>query len=163
MNRIGPPMLVLLSVMVLSGGCGNKQLSDNDQIRQGINEHLASLKTINLSAMDINVTSVSIQDNKAQAQVNFHPKTGAPAGADMQVAYSLEKQNGKWSVVTTQPTGGMIQHPPPGQTPPQGFGGTTPGGTPSFDNLLHGQQPGGALPPGHPVVNSPGKTTSPST
>jgi len=62
-----------------------KQESDADAVRSGINQHLASLKTINLSAMDMNVTSVSVQGNQAQAQVEFKPKTGAPNGAGMQV------------------------------------------------------------------------------
>ncbi len=157
MKRYGP-VLILLFALVLSGGCGNKAQSDNDAIRDGINEHLASVKSINMSAMDMNVTNVTIQDNKAQAQVDFHPKGGAPGGTGMQVAYSLEKQNGKWAVVDTHPTGGMGQHPTPGQ------GAEGVGGTPDFSNLLHGQPSNGsALPPGHPALNSQGGAASPAT
>ena len=106
-------MIAMLSVFA---GC-KKQESDTEAIRSGINQHLTSLKTLNLSAMDMNVTSVSIQGNQAQAQVEFRPKTGAPQGAGMQVSYSLEKQNGGWVVQTSQPAGGSIQHPGPGENP----------------------------------------------
>src|SRR5216683_775564 len=123
-------LLTVIALLALFAGC-KKQESDADAVRTGINQHLASLKTINLGAMDMNITSVSVQGNQAQAQVEFKPKTGAPNGAGMQVAYSLQKQNGQWIVQTTTPAGGSIQHPAPGENP---------------------------LPPGHPPVNPQGNT-----
>jgi hypothetical protein len=157
------PICALLFALVLSVGCGNSAQNENDAIREGINEHLATVKSINMSAMDMNVTSVSIQDNKAQAQVNFLPKGAAPGAAGMQVSYSLEKQNGKWAVVDALPTGGLGQHPLPGQSP-DGTGNSTPGSVPDFSNLLHGQTPSGSgLPPGHPPLNSQGGAASPTT
>src|SRR5258708_33295415 len=110
-------LLTVIALLALFAGC-KKQESDADAIRSGINQHLASLKTINLSAMDMNITSVSVQGNQAQAQVEFKPKTGAPQGAGMQVAYSLQKQNGQWIVQTTPPSRASIQHPAPSETPP---------------------------------------------
>ena len=105
--------LAVLGLLVIIGGC-QKQQSDADAIRSGINMHLASLKTLNLGAMDMNVTKVSVQGNVAEAQVEFKPKTGAPQGAGMQVSYSLQKQNGLWVVQNTQAAGGSIEHPAPG-------------------------------------------------
>ncbi len=81
---------MLFAMLVFFGGC-NQQESDSDGIRSGINQHLTSLKTLNLSAMDMNVQNVSIQGDQAQAQVEFRPKTGAPQGAGMQVSYKLAK------------------------------------------------------------------------
>lgn len=143
----------------LFAGC-KKQESDSDAIRSGINQHLASLKTLNLGAMDMNITNVSIQGNQAQAQVEFKPKTGAPQGAGMQVAYSLEKQNGVWVVQNSQPSGGSIQHPGPGENPHMNAGaapsGSAPssGSMPNFRDLVPGGASGDskALPPGHPPV-----------
>ena len=66
--------LTVMGLLVFFAGC-KKQESDADAIRSGINQHLASLKTLNLGAMDMNVTNVSIQGNQAQAQVEFKPKT----------------------------------------------------------------------------------------
>ena len=149
----------LIALLALFAGC-QKQESDADAIRSGINQHLASLKTINLSAMDMNVTSVSVQGNQAQAQVEFKPKTGAPNGAGMQVSYSLQKQNGQWIVQTTTPAGGSIQHPAPGENPH--MDPTSPssssGSMPNFRDLVPGAPPSNSLPPGHPPINPQGNS-----
>ena len=86
----------LLVTLVFFGGC-NKQENDADGIRAAITQHLASLKTLNLSAMDMNVMSFTVHDSQAQAQVEFR-RRGAPQGAGMQVEYSLSRQDGKWTV-----------------------------------------------------------------
>lgn len=165
-----PLFIVLFGCLILFAGC-KKQESDADAIRAGINTHLSGLKTINLSAMDMIVNSFSIQGNTAQAAVEFRPKTGAPAGAGMQVNYTLEKQNGVWVVQNTQPAGGAIQHPAPGSDPhatmtpgPSGASGQLP----DFHNLVEGASgaagasgpSGGSLPPGHPPLNSQGSSSA---
>ena len=144
--------LSILGLLSLFAGC-KKQESDEDAIRSGINQHLTSLKTINISAMDMNITSVSVQGNQAQAQVEFRPKSGAPQGAGMQVSYSLAKQNGEWVVQNSQPAGGSIQHPGPGENPHTNAASPSSGSLPNFRDLV----PGGgsasnSLPPGHPPV-----------
>jgi hypothetical protein len=154
--------LTMLGLLVLFAGC-KKQVSDADAIRNGINQHLASLKTLNLDAMDMNITSVSIQGNQAQAQVEFTPKTGGTPGAGMQVAYSLEKQNGTWVVQTTQPAGGAIQHPGPGENPHANDGAPASSGSmPNFRDLVPGNSGGASnsLPPGHPPINGQGNPQS---
>jgi hypothetical protein len=150
-------LLTVVGLLVLFVGC-KKQESDADAIRAGINQHLASLKTLNLGAMDMNITNVSIQGNQAQAQVEFKPKTGAPQGAGMQVAYSLEKQNGLWVVQNTQPAGGSIQHPAPGENPHMNSTSPSSGSMPNFHDLVPGGGNSNSLPPGHPPTNGQGNT-----
>ena len=153
-------LLAVVGLLVIFAGC-KKQMSDADAIRSGINQHLASLKTLNLGAMDMNITNISVQGNQAQAEVEFKPKTGAPQGAGMQVSYSLAKQNGEWVVQNTQPTGGSIQHPGPGDNPHTNTG--APAATdslPNFRDLVPGGGNSGALPPGHPPIDSQGNTTT---
>jgi len=145
----------VVGLLVLFAGC-KKQESDANAIRSGINQHLASLKTLNLAAMDMNVTNVSVQGSQAHAQVEFRPKTGAPQGALMQVAYSLEKQNGLWVVQNTQPAGGSIQHPAPGENPQMNAGSPAQGSMPNFRDLVPGGRNSNVLPPGHPPVNDRG-------
>ena len=154
-------VLTLIGLLVFFAGC-KKQESDADAIRSGINQHLAALKTLNLGAMDMNITNVSIQGNQAQAQVEFRPKTGAPQGAGMQVAYSLEKQNGLWVVQNSQPSGGSIQHPGPGENPHMDSTSpsTSTGSMPNFRDLVPGGGTPNALPPGHPPIN--GQTKPPA-
>jgi hypothetical protein len=157
-NRMKRSAYFLTAVMllVLSAGC-KKQESDADAIRSGINQHLASLKTLNLGAMDMNITSVSIQGNQAQAQVEFKAKGGAPQGAGMQVAYSLEKQNGLWVVQNSQPTGGSMQHPAAGENPPMNGPAPSSGSMPNFHDLVPENGSSNALPPGHPPIKGQGK------
>jgi hypothetical protein len=148
-------LLTIIGLLVFFAGC-KKQESDADAIRSGINQHLASLKTLNLGAMDMNITNVSVQGNQAQAQVEFKPKTGGPPGAGMQVAYSLQKQNGEWIVQNTQAAGGTMQHPAPGENPHMNATSPSDGSLPNFRDLVPGGGSSNALPAGHPPVNGQG-------
>jgi hypothetical protein len=151
-------ILTMVGLLVLFAGC-KKQESDADGVRAGINQHLVSLKTINLGAMDMNVTNVSVQGNEAQAQVEFKPKSGGPPGAGMQVSYSLQKQNGQWIVQNTQAAGGSIQHPAPGENPHTDPTGPSNDSMPNFRDLVPGGSGAGGntntLPPGHPPMSDP--------
>jgi hypothetical protein len=156
--------LAIAALLSLFTGC-KKQASDGDAIRDGINQHLAGVKTINLSAMDMDVTSYSVQGNQAQAQVEFRPKGGGPAG--MQVSYTLEKQNGAWVVQNAQPMGMGGSGANPNMMPsapsssgssssgPSSSGPSSSGSMPNFRELVPGGGGGngGALPPGHPPIN----------
>ena len=149
--------LPVIGFFVFFAGC-KKQESDADAIRSGINQHLSSLKTLNLDAMDMNITNVSIQGNEAQAKVEFKPKTGATQGGGMQVAYSLEKQNGIWVVQNTQPAGGSIQHPASGENPQMNETSPASGDLPNFRDLVPGGGSSNSLPPGHPAISGQGKS-----
>ena len=144
--------LGLTATLLLVGGC-KKQPSDNDAIRVGIMQHLTAVGTLNMSAMEMDVRSVSINGNQAHAEVVFRPKTGAPAGAGMQIAYNLEKHDGAWVVRKSQSVGGMIQHPDPNKNPHQNQDVHS-GSLPNFSDIVNpaGAPAQGA--PGHPPVNS---------
>lgn len=148
--------LAAIGLLSLFAGC-KKQESDTDAIRDGINQHLSSLKTLNLGAMDMNITNVSIQGTQAQAQVEFRPKSGGPPGAGMQIVYSLQKQNGLWVVQDSQPAGGSIQHPGPGENPHTNGSAPSSGSLPNFRDLVPGGGSSSSLPPGHPPVNGQGQ------
>jgi len=144
----------LFAALLLAGGC-NHTASDTDAIRAGVMQHLRGLGTLNLDAMDVNITNVSINGNQAHADVEFRPKTGGSPDARMQVVYNLEKRDGAWVVLKSESAGGTINHPAPGQNPAQGQIGQ-PCGVPALNDLLnHATVPAqGALPPGHPPINS---------
>jgi|HubBroStandDraft_4_1064222.scaffolds.fasta_scaffold01540_6 hypothetical protein len=154
-NKITLAILFLGSAALT--GC-QKQVSPNDAIREGIRQHLASLKTINLSAMDMNLTKVAITGDSAQAQVEYLPKTGAPPGAGMRVSYSMEKHDQQWVVVKTNAAGGAIEHPDPGKNPHlQTSEAPTHGTLPNFRELIppNASASNPTLPPGHPAVSGP--------
>jgi hypothetical protein len=154
--------LGLSAAILVSGGC-KKQQSDNDAIRAGIMQHLTAVGTLNISAMDVDIRSVSVNGNQAHAEVEFRPKTGGAPGAGMQVGYNLGKRDGNWVVQKSQPLGGMIQHPDPSQNP-HGNQDVHSGSLPNFNDVLNpaGTPAQGALPPGHPPVNSQQTSSQPS-
>jgi hypothetical protein len=148
-SRLGLFLVILLVV-----GCKSQQ-NDNDAIRAGIIQHLTAVGTLNMSAMNMDIKSATVNGNQAHAEVEFRPKTGAPPGAGMQVAYNLEKRDGAWVVLKTQAAGGMIEHPAPGQNPHQNQN-VHAGQLPNFSELVNpGAAPApGTLPPGHPPISS---------
>ncbi len=154
-------LMGLFAVSCSVGGCRSQQ-SENDAIRAGIMQHLTSVGTLNISAMEMDVRSVSINGNQAHAEVEFRPKTGAAPGAGMQVAYNLEKRDGSWVVLKTQAAGGMIQHPNPGQNPHQNNVHSS--SMPNFSDVLShtGAPPAGVLPAAHPPVPGPQSNPQPS-
>ena len=153
MKRFAPTVGILLLLIGIAA-C-KKQANANDAIRAGILQHLTSIGTLNMSAMDMDIQSVSVNGNQAHAEVEFRPKNGGTPGAGMHIAYNLEKRDGAWVVLKSQSLGGMIQHPDPGQNPH-----TNPdvhsGAMPNFNEILNPSAPPtkGALPPGHPPVDS---------
>lgn len=153
--------LWLLAALGVSSGC-KKQPSEEDAVRSGIMQHLTGVGTLNMSAMEMDIRTVSINGNQARAQVSFRPKTGAPAGAGMQVDYNLEKRDGAWLVLKTQPAGGMIQHPDPRANPHQNPDVHS-GSLPNFSDIVNpGDAPSqGTLPPGHSPVKSPPAPSQP--
>jgi hypothetical protein len=155
------PVLGISGALLFGAGC-KQQPSDNDAIRAGILQHLNGVGTLNMSAMEMDIRSVSINGNQAHADVEFRPKTGAPPGAGMQVSYNLEKRDGAWVVQKTQPAGGMIQHPDPNKNPHQNQDVHS-GTLPNFSDIVNpgGAPAQGALPPGHPPINSPPATSQP--
>ena len=140
MKHLAAALGIIVSLMGV-GAC-KRQASDNDAIRAGILQHLTSIGTLNMSAMDMDIRSVTVNGNQAHAEVEFRPKNNGTPGAGMHVAYNLEKRDGAWVVLKSQALGGMIQHPDPGQNPL-----TNPdvhsGAMPNFNEILH--------PPGRPA------------
>jgi hypothetical protein len=156
-------LFAVLFAALLSFSACKRQQNENEAIRAAIMQHLSGLKSLNLSAMEMDLKNVAINGDQAHAEAEFRPKTGAPPGAGMQVSYNLEKRDGAWVVLKSQTAGGMIQHPDPGQNP-HSNSAVHPGSLPNFSDVLN---PGGApsqgnLPPRHPPINPQTSTSQPS-
>src|SRR5882762_9732518 len=125
-----------VSFLAVTGGCKQKP-SDDEAVRAAVRQHLSSLGTLNMQAFDTDFANISIRNNQATADVSFRPKTGAPAGAAMQVSYQLEKQAGNWRVVKKSTPGGMIEHPDPNANPHiSPVQGEVHGKLPNFQEML---------------------------
>jgi uncharacterized lipoprotein len=104
---------VLLTLCL--AGC-NRGKQSEDAVRQGIVDHLAA-RQMNTSSMDLNVTSVQFNGNKAEAAVTFTPKGGKPEQS-MPMRYELEQQGSKWVVVGRKDAGGHGSMPVPNSSAP---------------------------------------------
>jgi hypothetical protein len=136
--------------LVLAGGC-KKQAGDQDAIRASIDKHLSGRSDLNMAGMEHEVKQVSIDRDQATAQVEFRLKQG---GATMQVDYTLQRRDGEWTVLKSQPAGGQFSHPAMDQPPPNAPGSTQTT-LPSFSEILKNQPASGSdsLPPDHPPVS----------
>jgi hypothetical protein len=143
MNRALLTVLLLLSLLIVPAGCNSKG-QNKDAIRDGVIRHLAGMNGLNVNNMTVTVTKAAITGDKAQADVDIRAKNGDPNVPAMQLTYELQKQGDEWVVLKGQSNGGM-QHPAPGQMPPQG---TLPPGHPATGSTS------GQMPANHPDFNS---------
>ena len=172
MNR-GLLATTLGAMLLFTGACKSKTAS-NDAIRDGVVKHIASMNGLNINNMTITVTQTTINGDTAQASVDIRAKNSDPSTPPMQLVYQMQKQGNDWVVVKGQPTGGM-QHPAPGEMPPQGTmppGHPTTGGTsgqmptnhPDFNSILNTAQPPAQTPqqPQQPAQQQPPQTQKPA-
>ena len=116
-------MRIVSTFLLIFGlaGC-HRGVESNDAVRQGVLDYLAK-KDMPTASMDITVTAVKFDGDKADATVSFAPK-GTGVG-QMTIPYHLELKDNKWIVVGRQ---GANQHGggqmPPGAAPQ---GGVMPG------------------------------------
>jgi hypothetical protein len=82
-------------------GC-HRGVESNEAVRQGVLDYLAT-KGMTAAAMDINVTAVKFNGDKADATVSFAAK-GTGAG-QMTIQYHMELKDNKWAVVGRQDAG----------------------------------------------------------
>ena len=157
-------ILINVALSLAIAGCGKKGSDQQDveaQIRSVIQTRVSANGNLNPQAFDTVVNSVTINGDHAQAQVDFRLKNGPGV---MQLNYQLEKRQGNWVVVDSNPVGAASPHPSvdQNQNPIAGDPGAHAGASHSLsDTLREFQQeaPAGSsptLPPGHPPVNQTG-------
>jgi outer membrane lipopolysaccharide assembly protein LptE/RlpB len=115
-------ILAFLAMVLGLAGCSH-DIRNEKAVRQGIMDYLASRSNLNLSSMNVEVTTVIYRQNQADATVSFSPKGSNGAGG-MTMRYTLEQKGDRWVVKSRADSG----HNP------------------------HGQMPPGQLPPGHPAL-----------
>jgi hypothetical protein len=112
------------AVALLALAACSRDLQTKEAVRQGVIDHLSSRKNLDLdmSAMEVEVTSVMFRPNEADATVAFRPR-GSSAPASMQMRYSLERKGNQWVVKGKQESGsphgagGPAAPPPPPDLP----------------------------------------------
>ncbi len=94
---------------VSSAASSQPSSSDEDAIRQTVEDHVRNNKGINMSAMDMTVDSITVNGDQAQANATFRLKQG---GTSMSMTYTLARHANGWLVLSNQPSGGQFEHPP---------------------------------------------------
>ena len=146
----------LLLAVLLSAGCANRAVQNEAAVRQGVIDYISQRSDLNVSTMQIDVTSVSFRQNEAAATVSFRPK-GAVADSGMQMRYTLERKGSRW-VVKGKGRNGFGQNPhgtAQGQSP-HGMGQMPPGA--AMPPPAEGSKAGSGLPAGHPPIGRPSET-----
>jgi hypothetical protein len=119
-------LLLLLPLLLVS--CNRSAPQTKEAVLQGVMEHLTKNAGLDVSSMDVEVASLSFRGGEADALVSFRPKGGSDPG--MQMKYTMESKEGKWTVKGRAESSGSPHS-----------------GSPAA--------PGGELPAGHPPVNPP--------
>jgi hypothetical protein len=122
--------LALAGVVIFHlGGC-SQNLNTKEAVRQGVIDHLAKRKNLdlNLSQMDVDISSVTFRSNEADAVVSFRPK-GSPSGG-MQMNYTLERSGNQWKVKAKADNGANPHGAPPAGAMPEMPSGHPPMPTP---------------------------------
>ena len=137
--------------------------SPDTAIRTAIRAHLAHNANLNPNAFDTEVKRVTLDGDRAQAEVEFHVKNGPGV---MQLTYALARQNGAWAVVESTPMGSNFSHPqvnPAQATAPNGGRNDDSSIFHTMDNFHSGGSPTQKLPPGHPPITATPKGGAPQT
>lgn len=115
-------------VLAIGGGAACHRSNPEAAIRQGVIDYLSKRSNLNVSGMNVDVSSLVVRQNEADAVISFTAK-GANPGQPMTMRYTLERKGDRW-VVKDKAEAGASPHG--GAAPPAG----------------------GQLPPGHPNVDS---------
>jgi len=112
---------IIIPILVIAlTGC-TKNIQNKEAVKKAVMEHLAQMKSLSLSNMDVDVASVNFKDKEAEALVRISPKGGDPS-AGMQIGYILDQKGGQWVVrkkadAGASPHGGMSMPAPETKAP----------------------------------------------
>ncbi|HLI86780.1 MAG TPA: hypothetical protein VKV17_22935 [Bryobacteraceae bacterium] len=106
--------------LLLVGAACSRGNQSKEAIRQGVLDHLKN-SSVNLAAMDMDVSDVQFSGNNADATVTFKPK-GMTVAQGMALHYRMQQKGGRWAVVSIQDSG-HAGNVPEGVANPHGAGG----------------------------------------
>jgi predicted amidohydrolase YtcJ len=99
-------MAGVLAMAVLAGACSKRsETAQEREVRAAIQEHLQKKGTLAMNNMTMDVQSVKVNGDTADAEVRFQSKEKPELAVGMH--YVLHRTNGKWEVQSGNPTEGM--------------------------------------------------------
>ena len=136
-----------LALCVLLAGCSRKDIQNPEAVKQAVMEDLqarAAKTGLDLSAMTVEVPSVTFNKDEARAEVSFLTKSGQ---GGMKMPYTLTRKDDKWVV--------SERGPPHADALPSGSAGQPlPAGHPSVGAIPGTSGTVRGLPAGHPPIDS---------
>ena len=124
----------VLALALSWAGC-QQATNINTQVQEAIGEHLASRPGVDATRMVVEVQTVSVQGDQAEAEVIFRSRD-AP-DSRMNYHYVLKKAEGKWKVESGRPSAAQSPHPQPGGSEGAPGAGTLPEGHPPVGGNPH--------------------------
>ena len=115
--RFASVLLLILCLAACQHG-----IQSNEAVRQGVIDHLKK-NGLNVDKMDITVSSVEFNGNKASALVSMTVKDAPAGGMPMAFKYQLEQQDKKWLVTGRDTSGAAHGNEAAPAANPHGGGG----------------------------------------
>jgi len=119
------------AALVLCLAACNRGNTNKEAVRQGVIDFVAG-RGLNVQGMNVEVKSVQFNGPRADATVEFTPKSG-PSGSGMAMQYQLEQQGSKWVVTGRKDAAGhgagaMPPNSAPAENPHGSMGAPPPTG-----------------------------------
>lgn len=103
-----------LALTILTLSCA-KDINNKEAIKEAVMKRLGGVSGLNMSGMDVDVTSVSFEGNKAEAKVGFKAKGATESMLNM--SYKLERKGDIWEVKSSSGGAGGGAQLPAGHPP----------------------------------------------
>lgn len=96
---------IATAALLLSGACSRLNPHSKAAVEQAINAHLAENRHLRSGSFQTKVESVSFKGDSADAVVRF--ESTQSSALFVEVRYGLQRENGKWEVVSSTPMSGQ--------------------------------------------------------
>ena len=166
-QRYGVCKITLLGLILITAAGCQRLMNQDAAIQKAIQQHLTERSDLAMDKMVMEVQKVTVDGDKAQAEVVFRVAGGGGAPESrMGYHYDLHREGGAWKVDSGRPAGAATAHPQMGEGMGQGMpssdgvSGAPTGGDGSAPALPEGHPPIGGVSPG---ANPHGDTPPPSS
>lgn len=102
-----------LAAILCASACNRRGMDTPEAVRQGVVDYLSNRSNLNISAMNVNVSSVSFRRDEADAIVSFTAK-GDTSGKGIEMRYTLTRSGSRWVVKDKSESAGA-PHGQPGR------------------------------------------------
>lgn len=96
---------IVLAALLGTGACSRLNTHSKAAVEQAVNDHLAQNRNLKSGSFQTKIESVNFKGDSADAVVRF--ESTQSSALFVEVRYGLQRQNGKWEVVSSTPMSGQ--------------------------------------------------------